>query len=78
MSFGNNSSSSKIRSRTTSDKTDYKISKISNCKCLGEVIFLSRDLSYWKRAQHELPLFPIVSPPNHPVYSPRGHVITYT
>ena len=47
-------------------------------KCFRQIVILMRDLSHWKRAANELPLFPFGSPPAHPVYSLRGRTITNT
>ena len=54
------------------------ILKNTRYKCFRQIVILLRELSHWKRAANELPLFPFASPPAHPVYSLRGRTITNT
>ena len=54
------------------------ILKNTRYKCFRQIVILLRELSHWKRAADELPLFPFASPPTHPVYSLRGRTITNT
>ena len=50
------------------------ILKNTRYKCIRQIVVLLRELSHWKRAANELPLFPFVSPPAHPsVLTPRSH-----